>query len=59
MYKLFKNLFGETIIQRVTDGAFISTDESSPDYQKYLEWVAAGNTPLPADSQDLSENVGE
>jgi hypothetical protein len=24
-------------------------DSSNADYQKYLEWVAAGNTPEPAD----------
>ena len=24
-------------------------DPDNTDYQKYLEWVAAGNTPLPAD----------
>jgi len=24
-------------------------DESNTDYQKYLEWVAQGNTPEPAD----------
>lgn len=51
MYKLFKNPMGETHIQRVADGVFISTDDSSPDYQAYLKWLAEGNTPEPAEEQ--------
>ena len=26
-----------------------SADESIPEYQAYLKWLAEGNTPLPAD----------
>jgi hypothetical protein len=26
-----------------------AADESIPDYQAYLKWLAEGNTPLPAD----------
>ena len=29
----------------------IPFDPSNKDYQEYLEWVAEGNTPLPADSE--------
>ena len=34
---------------RFPDIAGIPFDEANTDYQKYLEWVAEGNTPLPAD----------
>ena len=27
----------------------IPMDESNSDYKKYLEWIAEGNEPLPAD----------
>lgn len=36
-------------IQRVSDNAFIPCVEANTDYQEYLKWVAAGNTPEPAD----------
>jgi len=39
----------QTSIIRIEDNAFIPTDEANTDYQEYLEWVAEGNTPEPAD----------
>lgn len=34
---------------RVEDGAHIPSDRSNVDYQAYLAWIAAGNTPQPVD----------
>jgi hypothetical protein len=36
-------------IKRTADGAFIPQDGANRDYREYLEWLDAGNTPLPAD----------
>jgi hypothetical protein len=36
-------------IKRVADNASIPFDPANTDYQEYLKWVEAGNTPLPAD----------
>ena len=52
MYKQVKNIDGtisETQILRIEDNAFIPFDPANRDYQEYLEWVALGNTPEPAD----------
>ena len=40
------------IILRSADNAFIPFDPANIDYQAYLAWVAAGNTPLPADQPE-------
>ena len=39
----------EEVIRRISDGAFIPMNEDNTDYQKYLEWVAEGNTAEAAD----------
>jgi hypothetical protein len=52
MYKQIKNVEGviyANSILRTQDNAVIPFDLDNTDYQAYLEWVAEGNTPTPAD----------
>lgn len=50
MYKLRKNVFGEVdMVERLSDGGLIPFSSQNTDYQAYLEWLAEGNVPTPAD----------
>ena len=50
MYKLIKNRFEkiDTVFNKV-NCTYIPFDPANTDYQAYLKWVEAGNTPEPAD----------
>ena len=41
-----------TCVKRISDNAFIPFDHINTDYQAYLQWLDAGNTPLPTDTQE-------
>jgi hypothetical protein len=48
MYKLLE-INGDKLVQRIEDCACIPFAPDNIDYQKYLAWLAEGNTPEPAD----------
>jgi hypothetical protein len=55
MYKLQTLLYGETqpsVVIRLADSAAIPLDPANTDYQEYLEWLEAGNEPIPADQPE-------
>lgn len=51
MYKLLPThpIYGDEMVQRLADNAFIPFDPANTDYQAYLKWLEEGNTPEPAD----------
>jgi len=51
MYQLRKHpLTGEiSSVRNLETDSSIPFDPANTDYQEYLKWVAAGNTPQPAD----------
>ena len=42
---------------RIEDGLRIPSDPANVDYQAYLAWLAAGNTPTPADQPTAKEQA--
>lgn len=53
MYKLIKNIFTNKVdvVNKIEEGRILSIpfDPANSDYQAYLKWVEAGNTPEQAD----------
>ena len=53
-YKIVNSVGGRfSVIERLSDNAFIPFDPANTDYQEYLKWLEAGNTPLPADTPEV------
>jgi hypothetical protein len=52
MYEIIKKHNDTEYIKRLSDGASISIEQTNPDYQAYLKWVAEGNTPEPAEGAE-------
>lgn len=48
MYKLMKG----GAVMRLADNAIIQEEETNRDWQEYQAWLAAGNSPEPAETQD-------
>ena len=51
MYQLTRM---EDQVKRLADNAFIPFDPANTDYQQFLRWIEAGNTPLPADEPETN-----
>jgi hypothetical protein len=52
MYKLGRAIIvgnEPKVVQRLSDGTWIPFDPDNTDYQEYLRWLEAGNTPEPAE----------
>ena len=54
MYKLNTNPYGANAVSviRLEDNAFIPFDLANTDYQAYLKWLDAGNTPEAAEASE-------
>lgn len=52
MYKLTESPY---LVIRVADNAYISLPPKTPEAAEYMDWLAAGNTPLPIDAVTADE----
>jgi hypothetical protein len=53
MYQKTSKIMGiENAVKRLEDNAFIPFDPANTDYKAYLQWLAEGNEPLPADEPE-------
>lgn len=53
-YKLINDPISKEVagVKRLNDMACIPCDPANTDYQEYLQWLAEGNEPLPADEPE-------
>ena len=60
MYKITKDSITkkDNGVIRIEDNAFIPFDPDNADYQAYLKWLEAGNTPEAADAATLPADTG-
>ena len=49
MYKIIIYGGSQTGVLRIADNTYIPLDPANTDYQAYLAWLEAGNTPEPAE----------
>ena len=60
MYKLCELVDNKQMcVKRLSDNVFIPFDEANTNYQEYLKWIEAGNTPLPAEEVGLQPTADE
>ena len=58
MYKQLRdNLkqISNNAVMRISDYAFIPFAPGNKDYQEYLKWIEQGNTPIPPDPIEITE----
>jgi hypothetical protein len=51
-YKLLRSTNGEIDVVLRNNNVFIPFAPDNTDYQEYLAWLAAGNTPISADEPE-------
>lgn len=58
MYQIVNSIVAKVPVgyRRLEDKSFIPSDPANTEYQKVLEWIAEGNTPIPAEDNFTTED---